>query len=1476
MFAPLNSGRVESDTVRLRGKVCTSMNIHQQQTVLAGILADSVFQLAPEVLAKSVIWVMETPDAELSAELHRTGALSESNSGLLRRMVADTVAMHSGDFGAAMEAFGGHERLEKSLGGTFVANRDAVTLTLNASPHRALASEETGSGRYRTLREYARGGMGRILLVHDEQVGREVALKELFEGATPELEQRFHREAQITGQLEHPGIVPVHEIGQRPDGTQYYTMKLVRGRTLAEAIDGAANLQERLSLLPHFIDLCQSISYAHSRGVIHRDLKPQNVIVGEFGETVVLDWGLAKVQAETDTHAEGFAEAVRLLDAGDEAAIAKTAYGQIMGTPMFMPPEQAQGQLDRVDERSDIYSLGAVLYQVLTGRPPFAAGPLKFVLAAAIHDTPTPVRSLVSEVPTELATICEKALQKDAADRYQSAKELADEVQRFQSGALVQAHEYTTGERVARFVNRYRLTVNVALGAMLVLLIGAGVAYVQVANERDNAVEARAKEAASRHDAEYQAYVAKMQTAQAQVEKLDFGPALESLSTAPEEFRHWEWNYLSAVCRPYMGRRQGLGRLFPNSEYGYLRSLDGELTIWHAGDPSFEHRLPSAPYRDWPITHYKESDGLLIALSPDNGRIGYVNQELNAELHDLDAGRLIEIVDLEQSIGTVRFSPEGSMFYAGSNQSFVKLEAATGTEIARYEAPEQVTFTSIPFFPSGSEYASILWTRAGNVSKVDLDGYGREVPMYDFSARFYMERFDSEDYILVWQSNKPFEFWDMRDSIRVTKFQTLLNPRIGEVSKDLTRLFTISDSATMELWDTRSGELLRRFDSPADSLTGLVVSPDGRYVACPDDRRSAYLWDVTRTDPVSVLEEHAGAVLAIEFSPNSHVVATASEDGIVRLWSVPDGALIQELRGHTGPVTLLQFTPDGEHLVTRAKEEEVICWDAPAIDVVEPLPLNCARVDKSGPHLLVSGKDGTASVRNAASGVSYLTVKSGVIPSHPTAVALDRSRGLCAIALNDDAGLIVVWSEIDEALEAVLPGHLQPVNALAFGADAQWLASASEDGTLRVWTLSKIDEPARQIELDGPVTALTVSSSTSNLVASTRSGRVTVWNTATWDEAWSVQASEKEVDHVEVIEHMGYIAAASEDGLITVYTLSGDAVFQLHAHNLSVNDLCFSKDGKRLVSVSDDATLKIWDVARGIPLVAGEFNGSRVHVAEFDEANQVLTVVVEGNPPMAIEAGAENSASNGATTPSDQMRPNDNAKLISVWTRDELHRILKYWNLGAGPIVHQGDTMLTVMEGETLLGRIGLFPGDVILQINGEPIQTTDALKTCLSSYAEEDGSIDSMTMSILRNGRESLVNVILIEPVVEDFVVPIPRGFFETAVSVAVDVAERQWEIGMEELERAARNRGLPVEGLPGIYIPKQTPEITAMLRLVQVVPGDFVLSFAGTTTRTAEDLRDAGFATIEGVKNGEISEIELITARGMFHRQRVHLQFQ
>jgi tetratricopeptide (TPR) repeat protein len=333
-----------------------------------------------------------------------------------------------------------------------------------ASPPRLEVVDPSGYGARTPLAE---GGMGRIDVAQD-RLGRKIAIKEL-RLPLPALMARFEREALLTARLDHPSIVSVHDAGRWPSGEPFYTMKLVPGRSLEAVIAGAEALSARLALVPHVSAVADALAYAHRHGIIHRDLKPQNVMVGEFGETVVIDWGLAKDLASSAEEPVG-----ETIGAGSE-----TRAGQILGTPAYMPPEQAEGQ--PADERSDVYAIGAILYHLLAGAPPYEG---ERILGDVRRGPPPPLAARAPGAPRDLLTIVDRAMARDPGARYPTARQLAEDLRRFQTGQLVGAHRYTLGQLLRRWIRRNRGVVAVAAAATAILLVVSGVALARIVREK--------------------------------------------------------------------------------------------------------------------------------------------------------------------------------------------------------------------------------------------------------------------------------------------------------------------------------------------------------------------------------------------------------------------------------------------------------------------------------------------------------------------------------------------------------------------------------------------------------------------------------------------------------------------------------------------------------------------------------------------------------------------------------------------------------------------------------------------------------------------------------------------------------------------------------------------------------------------------------------------------------------------------------
>jgi serine/threonine-protein kinase len=353
-------------------------------------------------------------------------------------------------------------------------------------------SETTGeapesAGRYRRVRFHARGGIGEVHLAQDQELRREVALKRIQprHGTSADARARFLREAEITARLEHPGVVPVYGLVQDAEGQPCYAMRFIEGETFQDAItrahqpglpDGERELQFR-QLLTRLVTVCNTIAYAHSRGVIHRDVKPANILLGCYGETLLVDWGLAKGEAGGPESGESGTDGSTHASAPPQS-LSLTRQGQVVGTPAYMSPEQAAGRWDAVGPASDVYSLGATLYHLLTGQSPLHGQPLDEVLEKVQRGALPAPRAVYSQVPPALDAVCRKAMATEPGQRYPSALALADDVEHWLADAPVGAWREPWTVRARRWARRHRGLVTGGAAAAVAALVSLGVATV--------------------------------------------------------------------------------------------------------------------------------------------------------------------------------------------------------------------------------------------------------------------------------------------------------------------------------------------------------------------------------------------------------------------------------------------------------------------------------------------------------------------------------------------------------------------------------------------------------------------------------------------------------------------------------------------------------------------------------------------------------------------------------------------------------------------------------------------------------------------------------------------------------------------------------------------------------------------------------------------------------------------------------------
>jgi tetratricopeptide (TPR) repeat protein/tRNA A-37 threonylcarbamoyl transferase component Bud32 len=477
------------------------------RNLLFGILALQMDFISREALIRAMnAWVLEKAKP-LGQVLREQAALDADTHALLEALVQRHLALHGDDPERSLAALSslGSARgpleqipdpdLHASLAHVSVARPAAEAGDPYATRAGAVGTPTSSGLRFRILRPHARGGLGQVYVAHDEELHREVALKEIQEERAdqPESRARFLREAEITGGLEHPGVVPVYGLGSYLDGRPFYAMRFIRGDSLRDAIDAFHRAEgagrdpgERAlafrKLLGRFVDVCNAVAYAHSRGVLHRDLKPGNVMLGKYGETLVVDWGLAKPLGSAGSGTDG-GEGPLLPSSGDGSSA--TEAGQVIGTPAFMSPEQATGRLDLLGPASDIYGLGATLYTLLTGRAP-----------AGGHDKGDRLRpgQVTKGVPKALEAVCGKAMAQRPADRYAQALDLAGDVEHWLADEPVSCYREPLPARAGRWARRHQVLLASAAAALLVavLLGGAGAWWLNRQRLRAEAAEALA------------------------------------------------------------------------------------------------------------------------------------------------------------------------------------------------------------------------------------------------------------------------------------------------------------------------------------------------------------------------------------------------------------------------------------------------------------------------------------------------------------------------------------------------------------------------------------------------------------------------------------------------------------------------------------------------------------------------------------------------------------------------------------------------------------------------------------------------------------------------------------------------------------------------------------------------------------------------------------------------------------------------
>jgi WD40 repeat protein len=1022
----------------------------------------------------------------------------------------------------------------------------APTERSGAEPERRASLPIVDASRYALADELSRGGMGRVLAATDRRLDRPVAVKQLVAGGRA----RFEREARLTARLQHPSIVRVYDAWREPGGNPAYAMEIVRGRSFDKVIAEADGLPARLALLPHVLAVAEAIAYAHSQRIIHRDLKPQNVLVGAFGETVVIDWGLAKELSATEPDEDGAASP----PAGDGL----TAVGAVVGTPAFMAPEQAAGQ--PVDERADVFALGAILHFLLAGATPARAGSL-------------------TGVPEELAAIVRKAMAPDPDGRYPSARELAQDLRRFQTGQLVAAHRYSVGALVRRWIARHRLATSVALATAISVAFSLGLSMSRIIRAR------RAAEGAARALYQEQGrrlliagdpmralpYLAKAYQEGSRGADLRFLLARAARALEPEQ----------RVLRGHGGRV--LAAAFaPDGSHVLTAGEDGVARLWdlaHADAP--------------PRAFTGHTDTIFAAaFSPDGARIVTASWDRSARIWDPATGRLLATLPHPGRVLVAVFSPDGSrLVTASGGDAAARVWDTASGQLLRTLEGHQGPVNAAAFSPDG---ARVVTGSADRTARVwDLANGRVELTLAGHQDQIWSVAFDRAGARVVTAGwDRAARLWDAHTGALLATFEH--DPVPGApvsvygttalFSPDGSRVATACADTAARIWDAGSGRLVRVLRGHPGYILSLAYSQDGRLIATASTDGSARIWDAASGELRAALHGHLDAIHRIAFSPDGARAVTASADHTARIWDATQSAARLSLRADDQ--ARFQFaagSPDGALLLAADQRQRVHLWRLPGGTSIadwgagaEPRPA-FASFDPAGTRIAsIAGR--AVEIRDVRDPQTVQLVVAGEGTGSITSTRFSPD-GRRLVTAGDD-GIARLWDAKGGQLLARLAGHTGAIWFATFSPDGTLVATAGQDRTARLWEAAS----GRQLRaLTGhalDVVSVAFDRDGRRIVTASLDRTARTWDVASGENLALLEGHMAEVTFASFHPREPLVITSSLDGTARLWSADGALLDVVARHPSGINSALFTADGSAAITAGDDGSVRLWPIDR--------------------------------------------------------------------------------------------------------------------------------------------------------------------------------------------------------------------------------------------------------------------------------------------------------
>jgi WD40 repeat protein/serine/threonine protein kinase len=1128
-----------------------------------------------QLVAAFQAWTLDKAKS-LADHLEAHGDLTGAKRALLEALAGVHLEAHGGDVERSLAAVSAGKSMRASLaelGDPDIEGTLGHVASGHGSPDNgdaqrtstyAVGAATSDGQRFRVLRPHARGGLGAVFVALDTELHREVALKQILDAHAddPDSRQRFLLEAEVTGSLEHPGIVPVYGLGTYRDGRPYYAMRFVGGDSLKEAVErfhadeslkthlGRHSLELR-QLLRRFLDICNAIEYAHSRGVLHRDIKPGNVIVGRHGETLMVDWGLAKATGKSDP-----AGGERTLRPSSASGSAETLPGSALGTPAYMSPEQAAGKLLALGPRSDIYSLGATLYCLLTGRPPFAGEAVE-VIPAVQKGQFLPPRALDPSIDRALEAVCLKAMALQPEERYGSCRALAEDIERWLADEPVTAWPEPFTRRARRWMQRNRTAVAAAVVALVAGVVGLGA--VSGLQARANGALRKAHDATTKALGETREAKRATDVALGESRRLLAQLALDrALGLCEQGHADYGLLWLARGLQLAPARASELQRL--------LRlSLDGWRHQVHPVRAILEH----------------QAQVLTVAIRPDGQAMLTGGYDYVARLWDAQGKPLADPWQHESAVGTVIFGPDGksvlTLSYAGVAQLW---DVASGKHLGK---------------PIHERVHAVAWSRDG---KAILTG------SWDQTARLW-------DAVTQKSIGGPMKHDGLVNAVAF--------------SPDSKTVLTGSYDHTARLWDATTGRPIGKTMKHGDQVIAVAFSPDGKTALTASFDHTARLWDAVTGLPRREPLWHPEMVYAAAFSPDGKTVLTGGGERVGRLWEAATGKPVGPPLPHRGGVSLVGFSPDGRVAITGSSDNTARLWDvATGLPLGAPLQhqgfLQSAAFRPDGRLVLTGSYDRTARLWETATGPHATLLRhegriaGGATGHEPTTSTRGhelRIPGLITVAVfspdsrtvltGDWEGTARLWDTTSGKRIGKTLQHVDPITSAAFHPDSKTVVIASgkaeiprgktefrddeviRRGEARIWNVADGTPSSFSMRHESEIRALAYSPDGRIILTGSRDRTARLWDAAT-GKPLSPPLKHEQTVHTAAFNPDGKVALTADQDVTRRWDVATGKLIDpplRHHANLPVMDLAFRRDGQAVLVGLDNHTARIYGTTSG-------------------------------------------------------------------------------------------------------------------------------------------------------------------------------------------------------------------------------------------------------------------------------------------------------